>query len=479
MKAYLNVVRDLLWFGRKKGDRTGTGTLSSFGRLERFDLAGCKVLYPSTKLVDDDSPIIEKIWMLSGSTRLEPLVQAGRNFWNEWVLPGTEVWEELANPFKRAFVHIKDRDERYAWEEKILAVLKERGLLGRSDMESDEKVMFSDVLADASTRHPNYVAEFKKVVDWEGNPEVAKILHDSLDELGLPRGRLIGGSLGRIYGEQWTRREDIQLVHEDRLEEFKNRGYVVLGLLDNSAPGDTEKFSNRYVMRREINQIQQAIDLLKHNPDSRRILVDAWNPGVIEDQSLPACHTMFEFWTADMTFGEIMQMLDSPKYEVWAAGDRLSRDLVKDMLAHSPKLMPAYGHMPNHELHQATMDFAYNWVKAYNLPTKIMKLLVFCRSQDIMLGTPFNLAGYSILAHLVAREAGLWATELVWVAGDHHLYLNHIEGAHEQLSREPIETNRPTLQFRKTHASIFDYQLGDLYISDKQSLSRIPLPIAK
>lgn len=478
MKAYLNVVRDLLSFGRKKGDRTGTGTLSSFGRLERFDLAGCKVLYSSTKLVDDDSPIIEKIWMLSGSTRLEPLVEAGRHFWNEWVLPGTEVEEVIDNPFKRAFIHIKGREERYRWEEQILAVLNERELINGVRPRELEQVRYTDVLADDSTRYPGALDIFKKVVDWEGNPEVARILHESLDELGVPRGKLVGGSLGRIYGEQWTRREDLQIITSGQFEEFAKRGYTIVGLLDDTGmPG--EQLADRYVARREINQIQQAIDLLKHNPDSRRILVDAWNPGVIEDQSLPACHTMFEFWTADMTFGEIMQMLDSPMYEESAVGRWRSRDLVQDMIKQEPKLMPAYGHMPNHELHKATMEFAYNWLKTYKLPTKIMKLLIFCRSQDIMLGTPFNLAGYSILAHLMAREAGLWATELVWVAGDHHLYLNHIEGAHEQLSREPIETSRPTLRFRKTRASIFDYQLGDLDISDKQSLSRIRLPIAK
>ena len=478
MKAYLNVVRDLLSFGRKKGDRTGTGTLSSFGRLERFDLTGCKVLYPSTKLVDDDSPIVEKVWMLSGSTRLEPLIEAGRHFWNDWVLPGTEVEEPIPNPFKRAFIHIKDRNVRYGWEEQMLEYLREKGLLNGVRSPDTQHISYSDVLADDSTRYQAALVEFKKIVDWEGNPEVARILHESLDRRGVPRGKLVGGSLGRIYGEQWTRREDIQLITSGQFEEFEKRGYTIVGLLDDTGmPG--EQLADRYVARREINQIQQAIDLLKHNPDSRRILVDAWNPGVIEDQSLPACHTMFEFWTADMTFGEIMKMLDSPMYEESAVGRWRSLDLIRDMNQQEPKLLAAYGHQPSHELHQATMDFAYSWLKAAKLPTKIMKLLIFCRSQDIMLGTPFNLAGYSVLAHLIAREAGLWATELVWAAGDHHLYLNHIEGAQEQLSREPIETSRPTLRFRRTHASIFDYQLGDLDITDKQSLSRINLPIAK
>ncbi|CAI08631.1 thymidylate synthase [Aromatoleum aromaticum] len=137
------------------------------------------------------------------------------------------------------------------------------------------------------------------------------------------------GDLGPVYGKQWRRWE--------------------------TANGAT------------IDQIAQLIDGLKHNPDSRRHLVSAWNPGEVAGMALPPCHALFQFYVA---------------------GDRLSCQLYQ-------------------------------------------------RSADIFLGVPFNIASYALLTLMVAQVCGLRAGDFVWTGGDCHLYLNHLDQARLQLSRQP------------------------------------------
>jgi thymidylate synthase len=124
---------------------------------------------------------------------------------------------------------------------------------------------------------------------------------------------------------------------------------------------------------RRIDQLRDAIRLVREQPASRRMIVTAWNPGEIEQTSLPACHALFQFFVA---------------------GSRVS-------------------------------------------------LMMYQRSCDLVLGVPFNMAQYALLLHLVAREVDLAPHELVHVLADAHVYLDHLDAAREQLSREPFPA--PTL----------------------------------
>lgn len=101
-------------------------------------------------------------------------------------------------------------------------------------------------------------------------------------------GKLIGGSLNKVYGMQWRRWEDTRVVPITDLEHYLSKGFFVVGNLEGT---------NLVTITRHIDQLQNAINQLRNNPDSRRILVSAWNPGLIEEQALPPCHWAFQFYS--------------------------------------------------------------------------------------------------------------------------------------------------------------------------------------
>ncbi len=155
-----------------------------------------------------------------------------------------------------------------------------------------------------------------------------------------------------------------------------------------------------------VDQIQEVVDLLRDNPDSRRILVSAWNAAEIPNMALPPCHTMFQFYVAD---------------------GKLSCQLYQ-------------------------------------------------RSADTFLGVPFNIASYALLTHMLAQQADLKVGDFVWTGGDCHLYLNHLEQAEEQLSREPLVL--PRLAIKRRPDSIFDYEFEDFEILNYEYHPHIKAAVA-
>lgn len=143
-----------------------------------------------------------------------------------------------------------------------------------------------------------------------------------------------------------------------------------------------------------IDQITNIINTIKNNPDSRRIIVSAWNVAEIENMALPPCHAFFQFYVAD---------------------GKLSCQLYQ-------------------------------------------------RSADIFLGVPFNIASYALLTMMVAQVCGLEAGDFVHTLGDAHLYNNHIEQAHLQLSRAPKPL--PTMKINPDVKSIFDFKFDDFKLEN-------------
>ena len=140
---------------------------------------------------------------------------------------------------------------------------------------------------------------------------------------------------------------------------------------------------------RSIDQLTQVVQTIKNNPDSRRILVSAWNPGEVDKMALPPCHCLFQFYVA---------------------GDRLS-------------------------------------------------LQLYQRSADTFLGVPFNIASYALLLQMMAQVTGFKPGDFIHTTGDTHLYLNHIEQAKLQLTREPRPL--PTMKINPDVKSIFDFHYED------------------
>ena len=155
-----------------------------------------------------------------------------------------------------------------------------------------------------------------------------------------------------------------------------------------------------------IDQIKKVIETIKTNPNSRRMIVSAWNVADVDSMALPPCHTMFQFFVAE---------------------GRLSCQLYQ-------------------------------------------------RSGDTFLGVPFNIASYALLTMMIAKECGLEPGEFVHTLGDAHLYLNHLEQAAEQLSREPRKL--PTMHLNPDVKSIFDYTFEDFTLEGYDPHPAIKAPLS-
>lgn len=283
MQAYLELLNTLIHQGQRKGDRTGSGTLSIFGHQMRFNLADGFPLV-TTKKVHLKSIIHELLWFLSGDTNIGYLREQGVSIWDEW-----------ANE---------------------------------------------------------------------------------------------AGDLGPVYGAQWRHWQT-------------GRG-------------------------EEIDQIAQVIEQIRHTPNSRRMLVSAWNVADLPDESL------------------------------------------------SPQANVAQGKMALAACH-ALFQF---YVTPGNQPDQAGKLscLLYQRSCDTFLGLPFNIASYALLTHMIAQQCDLDVGEFIWSGGDVHLYLNHLEQATLQLTRQPHAL--PHLLIKRKPASIFDYHYDDFEIIDYHAHPAIKAPIS-
>ena len=155
-----------------------------------------------------------------------------------------------------------------------------------------------------------------------------------------------------------------------------------------------------------IDQIAKVVEQIRRNPDSRRHIVSAWNPALVDEMALPPCHALFQFYVAN---GELSCQL-------------------------------------------------------------------YQRSADIFLGVPFNIASYALLTHMVAQVCGLKPGEFVHTLGDAHLYLNHLDQARLQLSREPLPL--PRLKLNPAVDDLFDFRFEDIAIEGYESHPSIKAPIA-
>ncbi len=164
------------------------------------------------------------------------------------------------------------------------------------------------------------------------------------------------------------------------------------------------KTGNGNMQHSHINQIQNVIELIKSNPNSRRMVVSAWNPAVLDEIALPSCHAFFIFNVAN---------------------GKLNCHLTQ-------------------------------------------------RSGDIALGIPFNLACYATLTQMIAMETGLEVGEFSHYINDAHIYVNHIEGLEEQITREPFPS--PSLEI--TDKPFWDLKFEDFTLKNYEHHPVIKFPVA-
>ena len=340
---YQDLLKDILENGVVKEDRTGTGTLSVFGRQFRHNMAdGFPLL--TTKKMAWKVMVTELLWFLRGDTNIKYLVDNGCNIWN-------------GDAYKAYRIKVQDHYEK-----------------GGDVADMDQ---------------------FLELVNEDGMSEF--------------------GDLGPIYGKQW-------------------RNWFQY---------------NKHVEPVHVDQIAVLIDQLKTNPDSRRLMVNAWNVGDLDQMVLPPCHYGFQCYVRDLSPLEIIDQ---------AKKDGLWKDTIPEGMT----------------LGELQKDFK----------TKKLSLMWNQRSVDTFLGLPFNIASYGLLLEILAKEVGMVPDQLIGNLGDVHLYSNHIDQAKEQINRDPYELSELIIndEFWNPDASFLSQidhiEPDDFYIKNYQSHARIKAPLS-
>jgi thymidylate synthase len=197
----------------------------------------------------------------------------------------------------------------------------------------------------------------------------------------------------------------------------------------------------------EVDQITNLINGLKTNPDSRRLMVSAWNVGELDEMVLPPCHYGFQVYTRELSLEERLDWLNvnikNPK------GTFISK-------------------LPYEHLHSL--------FEKHSVPKRAISLMWNQRSVDTGLGLGFNTASYGLLLEMIAKQVNMIPDELIGNLGDVHLYRDHIEPIKEQLNREPF--GLPTLKIHGGVDDISHYEVSNFELIDYQSHPTIKLPLS-
>ena len=357
---YQALLEDILYWGIEKKDRTGTGTISVFGRQIRHKMSeGFPLL--TTKKMAWKTMVTELLWFLRGDTNIKFLVDNGCHIWDGDAYKNYCKWYDSQDDVEKVY------------EGAVLPTQEE--FINR--IKTDDK--------------------FAK--KW--------------------------GELGPIYGKQWrdwNGKDEVKLTNEK-----DENGYL--------------KFEKNHI--NGIDQIENLISELKTNPDSRRLMVSAWNVGELDQMVLPPCHYGFQVYTRELSLEERIEF---------------RKKHTKD----------------------GTVDYDnrnHNYLDHFNVPKRAISLMFNMRSTDIGLGLGFNLASYGLLLMMIAKQVNMVADELIYNGGDVHLYLNHIEPIKEQLTRKPYELPIVKLSDRVVK-DISEYTLDDFKLEGYQSHPTIKLPLS-
>jgi thymidylate synthase len=362
-KQYTDLLQDILDNGVKKGDRTGTGTISVFGRQIRHKMKDGFPLI-TTKKMFWKGIVTELIWFLRGDTNIKYLVDNDCHIWDG------------------------DAYKNYQTE-----WLK-------------ENPPFNGPYTDPCLTQEEFINKIKT------DDEFAKKL----------------GDLGPIYGKQWRRWSGY-----DKIPSSYNHGSIT-----------------HYKEVPKNDQIANLINDLKTNPDSRRLMVNAWNVGELEQMVLPPCHYGFQVYTRELSELERHDIKEQYGFDC----RKLAKPSIKQL------------------------DDA-------NIPRRAISLMWSQRSCDIFLGIPFNIASYGLLLEIIAKAVNMVPDELIGNLGDVHLYSNHIEQAKEQIGRELQIHERvcmcyenPSLDLNRLQEEMYDYQFESVCDEfDIPKRTRIPFEL--
>ena len=367
-KTYTALLQDILDNGVEKKDRTGTGTLSVFGRQIRHKMSeGFPLL--TTKKMYMKGIITELLWFLRGDTNIKYLIDNDCHIWD-------------GDAYKNYKTYMNNNLTETRWcKVEIIG----NGAIGRHYTQEEfiNKIKTDD--------------EFAK--KW--------------------------GELGPVYGKQWR--------------SWGTSVQTVIGLY-------------------KIDQIQNLINDLKTNPDSRRLMVNAWNVGELDQMVLPPCHYGFQVYTRELSLDE--------RRILW-----------------NKKVEPSENACEY--LDGLSLADTHDIFNQDNIQSRAISLMWNQRSVDTFLGLPFNIASYGLLLEIIAKEVNMVPDELIGNLGDVHLYSNHIEQAREQIGRElSLEERRKLwvstgMGWKEEVSELLQMQEYNCRFIPKRTREPYPLPTLK
>jgi len=197
-------------------------------------------------------------------------------------------------------------------------------------------------------------------------------------------------------------------------------------------------YGHQWLNSNGVNQIDDVINQLKNDPDSRRMIVNSWNVAELPFMMLPPCHLLFQFYTSEMNEEERFE-----EFSKWKSNNKISmRDTIDQ----------------------------------HNFPTRRLSIQLYQRSCDFYLGHPYNIAEYGLLLNMISQIVNMVPYELTWVGGDVHLYENSTDAAKKLLNRYSYEL--PTLILNKNITSIYDFRYEDIQIENYRAHSNIKVDVA-
>ena len=420
-KQYLDILKDIIDNGVWKNTRSGN-VKSVFGRTMRFNLSeGLPLL--TTKKVFTKGIIYELLWFLKGDTNIKYLVDNNVHIWDD----------DAFRWFKTLDFKYLEREEPYYDEEDNKTHIGVHGCYKLDycifDLEDNIENSYTIVLNNDIQNEISVTIEDLKNITKEQFIDYVK-KNAWIHRYDIHQGRKVSdkkiyqfGDLGEIYGKQW-------------------RNYGVSGK----------------------DQIANIINTLKTNPDDRRMVLSAWNPDVIDNIALPACHMFATFWTRELTYQE--------RFNILLEKNNNDENIVAN------KIGEVCGDDNVNFDNNSLKDKFNKLLEKENIPTRELSCSFTMRSNDYFLGASFNIASYSLLTHLIAQCCNMTVGELVYNGLDIHIYENHMKAVKEQLTRDPFKYNLPTLSLNKEITNIDDFKFEDIKILNYESYPSIKAPLS-
>ena len=256
------------------------------------------------------------------------------------------------------------------------------------------------------------------------------------------------GDLGPIYGKQWIDWGGLYELTEKTNKYKETHADTVL--VDNLG---IEK-----VYIKGINQIDNVINQLIDEPDSRRMIINAWNVSDLDDMMLPPCHLMFQFYT------DVLSMQD----RIDNCEKNMSDEDVKEYM--SKNNIEDWDEIKRNPVKQIKI------LDHFNIPERKLSMQLYIRSQDVYLGQPFNIASYSLLLHMIGKVVNMIPFEFILTMGDAHLYENSFKAVEELLKREPRDL--PILKINNDIEDIYKFRIEDFEILNYEPHNNIKVEVA-